>query len=189
MIDLDRTAPEPEPIHHVSAGQLLVKGREALELSVEDVARELNLGVDTIKALESNDYGVLPGYTFVKGYIRSYAKLLRLDEEKVLDAVILEKKVADIPLAQPGLELTSESRRKGKSVIRILSKLIVFVLVCLLVLFLVVQFSKLDLKSVAEALKLPVEVSEQGSEDGDEITFPVSGNKGEKKDSPIRIEE
>ena len=73
------TEPVPQPA--ISPGQLLAERRQEWGLSVQEVAANLNLGIDTIEALESEDYGSLPGSTFVKGYMRSYAKLLKLDAE------------------------------------------------------------------------------------------------------------
>ena len=41
-----------------------------------DVSEQLKYGVKQIEALEADDYGRLPGTTFVRGMIRSYAKLV-----------------------------------------------------------------------------------------------------------------
>ena len=66
-------------------GSLLLAQRETLELSLQHVADELNLTMHYVKALESDSYDKLPGDVFVKGYIRSYARLLGLDPEQMLD--------------------------------------------------------------------------------------------------------
>ena len=66
-------------------GSLLLAQRETLELSLQHVANELNLTMHYVKALESDSYDKLPGDVFVKGYIRSYARLLALDPEQMLD--------------------------------------------------------------------------------------------------------
>jgi len=71
-----RTAP--------SAGTLLREAREARELSREDLARTLNLHVRIIEALERDDDSQLPGPAFVRGYLRSYARLMGLDSEPLL---------------------------------------------------------------------------------------------------------
>lgn len=65
-------------------GEYLAEAREALRLSHEDVANQLNLTPATIEALENNDYELLPGITFARGYLRGYARLLGLDEEQIL---------------------------------------------------------------------------------------------------------
>ena len=68
-----------------SPGALLQKLRLRNEWSVEDVASDLNLRVEVIEALEVDDYSRLPETTFVRGYIRVYARLLGIPEEDVLE--------------------------------------------------------------------------------------------------------
>jgi cytoskeleton protein RodZ len=65
-------------------GRRLREAREARKLSLEQVAAQLRMKVDTIAALESDDYSSLPGNTFVQGYLRSYSRLLGLPEESVV---------------------------------------------------------------------------------------------------------
>jgi cytoskeleton protein RodZ len=54
-------------------------------LSLQHVADELNLTMHYVRALETDSYDKLPGDVFVKGYIRSYARLLGLDPEQLLE--------------------------------------------------------------------------------------------------------
>lgn len=65
-------------------GKILVNARTRLGLSVEDVAGELRLSARQIAALEKGDYDNLPGPTYVRGYLRNYAKLVGLSVEEVL---------------------------------------------------------------------------------------------------------
>ncbi len=65
-------------------GEILVNARTRLGLSVEDVAGELRLSARQITALEKGDYDNLPGPTYVRGYLRNYAKLVGLSVEEVL---------------------------------------------------------------------------------------------------------
>jgi cytoskeleton protein RodZ len=70
-----------------TAGALLVAAREASGLSIDAVAQQLKLAPRQVRALEEGDYGHLPGRTFVRGFIKSYARLLRLDPDEVLGAL------------------------------------------------------------------------------------------------------
>ena len=54
-------------------------------MSLEDVAQRLKYGTRQIQSLEEDDYPRLPGSTFVRGMMRSYAKLLEMDAGPLLD--------------------------------------------------------------------------------------------------------
>lgn len=68
----------------VSTGQMLARARQKQDMSVGDVARALRLGVKQIEALEADDHANLPGRTFVRGFIRNYARLVQLDPDQML---------------------------------------------------------------------------------------------------------
>lgn len=84
MID-ELTTDEPSLSSMASPGMILSAAREELKWDVADVAANLNLRVSVIQALESDDYSDLPGPTFVRGYLRAYARLLGVDEAEVVD--------------------------------------------------------------------------------------------------------
>lgn len=58
-----------------SPGEQLRKARTGYGWSLEDVAANLNLDVDVVRALESGDYVGLPEPAFIRGYLRAYARL------------------------------------------------------------------------------------------------------------------
>ena len=60
--------------------------REAAQLTVDDVAHHLKLARRQVVAIENDDHGALPGPTFVRGFIRNYARLLRVDAQPLLEA-------------------------------------------------------------------------------------------------------
>lgn len=67
-------------------GKLLRERREQQGLTQQDVAASLNLRVAAIEALEAERFDLLPPRTFVRGYLRAYAKLVGLAEAEVLAA-------------------------------------------------------------------------------------------------------
>lgn len=67
-------------------GALLRTQREQLGMSPEEAAAGLNLRPGIIEALEADRHDLLPPRTFVRGYLRTYAKLLGLKEHDVLAA-------------------------------------------------------------------------------------------------------
>ena len=70
-----------------TAGSLLRDAREAAGISLDSVAQQLKLHLRQVKALEDDDFAQLPGRTFIRGFIRNYARLLRLDPAVVLAAL------------------------------------------------------------------------------------------------------
>ncbi|MGQ0525806.1 MAG: helix-turn-helix domain-containing protein [Betaproteobacteria bacterium] len=66
-------------------GTALAAARTAQNLSVPDVARQLKLSASQVAALEAGEYERLPGPVFVRGFVRNYARLLKLDPDRLLD--------------------------------------------------------------------------------------------------------
>ena len=76
---------EVEPAAEQSSpGQALAAARAEHKLSVADVSQQIKYGVKQIAAIEADDYASLPGTTFVRGMIRSYAKLVQIDSQPLL---------------------------------------------------------------------------------------------------------
>lgn len=65
---------------------MLRRARSAVGFSVEDMAGRLNLDPKIVRYLENDDYDKLAAPTFVRGYLRGYARLLGLPPEPVLEA-------------------------------------------------------------------------------------------------------
>lgn len=74
------------------AGALLQRAREARGLSVEDVAQAIKLQPRQVRAIEADDFDSLGGATFVRGFVRNYARYLQLDIPSVL--AVLEEQTA-----------------------------------------------------------------------------------------------
>ena len=74
------------PAVQLSVGATLRAAREAHGLSVEEIAERVKFSVRQVEALEHDDMEHLPQGTFLRGFIRSYARVLGLDEEKLLQA-------------------------------------------------------------------------------------------------------
>ncbi len=65
-------------------GQTLAAERERQGLSRSDAAQRLHMSAWQIEALETGDYGRLPKGTFLRGFVRNYAKVLGLAAEAIL---------------------------------------------------------------------------------------------------------
>ncbi len=87
--------PKPELDNHGIPGKTLGAQREALGWTVEQVADQLKLAVRQVIALEEGDYANLPGPAVVRGFVRAYAKILKLDPAPLVAQIALDTPVAD----------------------------------------------------------------------------------------------
>ncbi len=79
------TEDEGQPVDRGGPGRRLKAAREQLDLDLERVAAQLYLSVDILTALEADEYDKLPGAVFIQGYLRSYARMLNLPVEPLLE--------------------------------------------------------------------------------------------------------
>ena len=71
----------------LTAGAQLARAREAAGLSRAEVAGKLKFSVRQIDIVESDNYAALGGPTFVRGLVRTYAKLLGTEVGPILAAL------------------------------------------------------------------------------------------------------
>ena len=68
-----------------SVGEFFRQVREAKGLTVEEVASKTRIRSDFVKALEDGNFAKLPDQVFARGFVRSYARSLGLDEEDAIN--------------------------------------------------------------------------------------------------------
>lgn len=79
-------------------GELLAARRNELRWTLQEVSQRLKLAPRQITALEANDFASLPGMASVRGFIRSYARLLELDPVPLLEMLSNEPNPAVDPI-------------------------------------------------------------------------------------------
>jgi cytoskeleton protein RodZ len=72
------------PAQSISVGKTLREARELQGMSVNDVANRIKFAPRQIESLEADDFVRLPEAAFVRGFVRSYARLLDLDSASLL---------------------------------------------------------------------------------------------------------
>ena len=77
--------PEVQETPVKTAGESLRAEREARGLSEKEVADKLHITVHYLRSIEENKYEKLPGEVFARGYIKSYAELLDLNPQHIID--------------------------------------------------------------------------------------------------------
>ncbi len=70
--------------HIDKVGVLLVTARNQKALSQADVADQINLPIRTIQALEEDDFEQLPEATYVRGYLRNFARAVGIDATELI---------------------------------------------------------------------------------------------------------
>lgn len=76
--------PEVVAAPRINPGESLRKARESKDLSIAQVAAQLNLTPQRLSQIEAGAFDKLPGHTFARGYIRAYAKLLEVDQNRLV---------------------------------------------------------------------------------------------------------
>lgn len=109
-------------------GMRLAQARNDLHLGLDEVAAKLHLSMRQIEALEQDDYQNLPGATYVRGYLKSYALLLGIDPGPVLDAhsqlTAKPSAAPDFSVIAPQREITSRHHQ-----IRIVTYLVAVIVI------------------------------------------------------------
>ena len=121
------------PVLNISLGQKIKSARQEQNLSLGDVAERLKLSVKQIEALERDDFDCLPSIVFARGFVRSYAKLLKMNEEetaKDIDQVLPFDPSGFVKIADP---VAPENQMQGKPGLDDGKKGRLFLLFCVLV--------------------------------------------------------
>lgn len=104
--------PEDQIENNDELGDLLAKARENLSLSQKDIASRLNLRVGIISALDANDFDKLPAPTYIRGYIRSYARAVNLNADRLINLYngLAEAPPEILPDVKPVVQASSKDK-------------------------------------------------------------------------------
>lgn len=100
MTETDFTA-QPDTALRPQPGERLAAAREGRGMTVAEIAQQLKLSPWQVEALEAGDYRRLPSSVFVRGFIRNYARLVKLDPAELLDGLEKPAAHAAAPLEPP----------------------------------------------------------------------------------------
>ncbi len=117
---MDSTPDTPNTIETRSSpsiGAALRAAREAQGLTVADVAERIKFSARQVEALEADDHSRLPQGTFLRGFVRSYARVLHLDESALLETIPAQSEqhlvVADAQPSGEAFPATESARRNS----------------------------------------------------------------------------
>jgi cytoskeleton protein RodZ len=90
-----------------SIGETLREARMRQRLDIADVESRTKIRAKYLRALENEEFGMLPGPTFVKTFLRTYAEMLGLDPHLLVEEYRSNYESADDlelqPLGPPGV--------------------------------------------------------------------------------------
>src|SRR5271167_3554132 len=73
-----------------TVAEQLRAGREARKLTIPQVAEATKIRTDHIRALEEGNFNVFSAPVYIRGFVRTYANLLKLDVARVMASLDAE---------------------------------------------------------------------------------------------------
>ncbi len=159
----------------VSIGALLANARTAMALSQADVAEQINLPKRIVQAIETDDYDNLPEPTYIRGYLRNYARIVGVNDENVV------KLYLDQHHCEPVIEVSRKSKQSYDPAILWSSVAVFSILVGLVVTW----WSDVNQipEQGAELVRNEVEIHRDNT-DGSLLDKPLAGGD---QDSEIKV--
>jgi len=124
-----------------SLGEKLRLAREERGISITEVAEATRISPHYLQAIEVDDYRTLPGGIFNKGFIKSFAKYVGVDEQEALAdyARVVnadsEQQAANEPLNRYRPEVLTDDRAGGSMIPTIIGAVVILAIVTAAVLF------------------------------------------------------
>lgn len=78
-----------------TVAEQLRAAREARGMTIHEVAEVTKIRTDHLRALEQGDYDVFVAPVYIRGFVRSYARVLRLDEPAIMEILDAELSQTD----------------------------------------------------------------------------------------------
>jgi cytoskeleton protein RodZ len=92
-------------------GETLRQARMRARIDVSEIEAKTKIRAKYLRALENEEWGLLPGPTFVKSFLRTYAQALGLDAK----ALVEEYRVSHETLNETALEPIVSSPQRGRT--------------------------------------------------------------------------
>ncbi|KLU16080.1 MULTISPECIES: cytoskeleton protein RodZ [Xenorhabdus] len=106
-----KTETYPEEAN-LTTGQILRQAREKHELSQQTVADRLCLKLSTVRDIEEDNISSNISPTFLRGYIRAYAKLVQVPETEILST--LDKQIPSRDIKTAPMQSFSAGKKRKK---------------------------------------------------------------------------
>ena len=157
--------------------------REAKGLTIESVASQLKLTTEVIKKLESSDFENLGAYTYIRGYLNHYARLLGVDSQQYIDLIPKSKLVVPLINTKSNNSTTIKLKRQSKNFLNYAIGTFVVVAVSFSGYYLLKNYispvnNNIEIVNPADLNMIPIDQSidlnKQSSDEKDNDTFHYS---------------
>ncbi len=172
----DKEIPLSDDVEIIGPGQMLRDARIALGLTENQVAEQLNLRLSVIKNIESEQFDAKVPETFMRGYLKNYAKLLNVNYQDIKTSY----ESLDVANRQ-GNEMKSFSQSHKTQAENNLLKLISIILVVVLIAVTVVWWLQQANNEDSLAAEPELGISEQQDHQQNEqatLSADVDGHEG-----------
>ncbi|GLR65247.1 RodZ domain-containing protein [Marinospirillum insulare] len=158
---------KPVEIDCSRPGELLKKAREAKGLTQLEVAKKLNFLPVYVPALENEEFAPLHSVTFIKGYLRAYARFLGIDADEVMHCFAMHHPELAVQETQQTVEVMKPEKTTNSLFFKLFSLLILVALIAVII----VWWQSRSVEPMPSVGEQDVQVD---TLDGNTIVAPVS---------------
>jgi cytoskeletal protein RodZ len=97
-------------------GEELRRKREDRNIDLNDIAESTKIGIRFLKAIEADNYAILPGGIFTRSFIRAFAKRVGMNEDEAMD--MYAQQVAPPPVVEQPADTHQKSSKHPPSIIQ-----------------------------------------------------------------------
>jgi len=126
------TPEEQQAEQHARVGKTLRQLREKKNLTIAEVASQMRLDPRLIEALETENYTIFAADTYIRGYLRNYAKMLGINSDEII--AMYQTDAPPPPEIIPNVKHPTQISSSDKPV-KLFSYLITLILVLLLIIW------------------------------------------------------
>src|SRR5271155_4070611 len=96
-------------------GATLREARMRARIDVSEIEAQTKIRAKYLRALENEEWGLLPGPTFVKSFLRTYATALHLDGKALVEESRLTQERPSEGMLEPIVSPSQRNRGRGRS--------------------------------------------------------------------------
>lgn len=189
---VETAAPADTASTPATPGALLAARREELGLSLERVAEQLKMSPRKLQSIEANDHAAVHGKAIFRGFVRAYAKVLKMDPEPLVallpedrpNARVLVSTTRHVSGKFAESSFPASSRRAGQN-LWVISGIVVLLL---LIAFLLAQKMKWipDMSQIASSWRAPKASAQPSSAAPASASPAVAEKSGEEGKGKIK---